>query len=77
MDRGVKSEPPGGIADLLPKALRNADLDFIVNGDDNRTPGNLGLSFRSADGEMLFHPSLSLHFSALDAIIKENQEILQ
>ena len=43
------------LADLLLKALRNTGLDFIVNGDDNRIPGNLNLSFRGADGEMLLH----------------------
>lgn len=43
------------LADLLLKALRNTGLDFIVNGDDNRIPGSLSLSFRGADGEMLLH----------------------
>lgn len=43
------------LADLLLKALRNTDLDFIVNGADNRIPGSLSLSFRGADGEMLLH----------------------
>ena len=43
------------LADLLLKGLRNTGLDFIVNGDDNRIPGSLSLSFRDADGEMLLH----------------------
>ena len=43
------------LADLLLKALRNTDLDFIVNGGDNRIPGSLSLSFRGAEGEMLLH----------------------
>lgn len=43
------------LADSLLKELRNTRLDFIVNGDDNRIPGSLSLSFRDADGEMLLH----------------------
>ena len=43
------------LADLLLKGLRNTGLNFIVNGDDNRIPGSLSLSFRGADGEMLLH----------------------
>ena len=43
------------LADLLLKGLRNTGLNFIVNGDDNRIPGSLSLSFRDADGEMLLH----------------------
>lgn len=43
------------LADLLLNELRNADLDFLINGDDNRIPGSLSLSFRGADGEMLLH----------------------
>lgn len=43
------------LADLLLKILRNAGLDFIVNGDNNRIPGSLSLSFKDADGEMLLH----------------------
>ncbi len=40
---------------LLLSALRNTNLDFIVNGDDDRIPGSLSLSFRDADGEALLH----------------------
>ena len=43
------------LSDLLLNELRNADLDFLMNGDDNRIPGSLSLSFRGADGEMLLH----------------------
>jgi len=43
------------LADLLLNELRNADLDFFMNGDNNRIPGSLSLSFRGADGEMLLH----------------------
>ena len=35
--------------------LRQTGLDFIRNGSDNRIPGNVSLSFKGADGEMLLH----------------------
>ena len=35
--------------------LRNSGADFIVNGDENRLPGHLSLSFRNCDGETLMH----------------------
>ena len=43
------------LTDLLLQALRNAGLDFVVNGGDNRIPGSLSLSFRGVDGETLLH----------------------
>ena len=41
-------------AELL-KGLRQGGLDFRQNGFSNHVPGNVSLSFRSADGEMLLH----------------------
>jgi cysteine desulfurase len=35
--------------------LRQAKLDFIHNGSDNRIPGNVSISIRGANGEMLLH----------------------
>lgn len=35
--------------------LRRTGLDFIINGSLDRIPGNLSLSFKDADGEMLLH----------------------
>lgn len=35
--------------------LRNAEIDFIRNGSDNRVPGNINISIRGASGEMLLH----------------------
>ncbi len=35
--------------------LKQAGLDFIRNGAENHLPGNVSLSFRGADGEMLLH----------------------
>lgn len=41
--------------DYLIKQLNSAGIDFILNGSNKRLPGNLSLSFRNADGEMLLH----------------------
>ena len=35
--------------------LRQADVDFIKNGAENRVPGNISISIRGASGEMLLH----------------------
>lgn len=35
--------------------LKLKGLDFQINGSHNRIPGNLSLSFKGADGEMLLH----------------------
>lgn len=35
--------------------LEEADLDFIRNGGDERIAGNISLSFRGSEGEMLLH----------------------
>lgn len=35
--------------------LKRADLDFVINGAAAHVPGNLSLSFKNADGEMLLH----------------------
>lgn len=35
--------------------LQELGLDFIRNGSSNHLPGNVNLSFRGADGEMLLH----------------------
>ena len=36
-------------------ALDRAGVDFIRNGSGERIPGNISLSFRNAEGEMLLH----------------------
>lgn len=36
-------------------SLREADIDFIRNGAENRVPGNISISIRGASGEMLLH----------------------
>lgn len=41
-------------AELI-QILRDASIDFRRNGGTNHIPGNLSLSFRKLDGEMLLH----------------------
>lgn len=35
--------------------LENSNIDFIRNGSENRVPGNINISIRNANGEMLLH----------------------
>ena len=44
-----------GLAQTLLADLRKTDLDYLVNGSENRIPGSLSLSFRGIDGEALMH----------------------
>lgn len=37
------------------ETLCQSDVDFIVNGSENRVPGNINISIRGANGEMLLH----------------------
>lgn len=39
----------------LISSLQDAGLDFIRNGSNDRIPGNISLSFRGFEGEMLLH----------------------
>lgn len=39
----------------LISGLSHAELDFIRNGSKNHVPGNISLSFKGVDGEMLLH----------------------
>lgn len=43
------------LADILLSELRCYQLDFIVNGSENRIPGSLSLSFPNVEGELLLH----------------------
>lgn len=40
---------------LLIDELTGAGIDFKRNGNENRVPGNVNLSFKGADGEALLH----------------------
>ena len=44
-----------GLAETLLANLRKTDLDFLVNGSENRIPGSLSISYRGIDGEVLMH----------------------
>ncbi len=35
--------------------LNNTQIDYIRNGSSNRIPGNISISIKNADGEMLLH----------------------
>lgn len=43
------------LQERLVRALNEANVDFVVNGDPYRIPGSLSLSFRNVEGEMLLH----------------------
>lgn len=43
------------LEDRLLAQLEDSGLDFQRNGHKNRIPGNISLSFRNAEGEMLLH----------------------
>lgn len=40
---------------ILLRCLDGAGIDYIRNGSKNRIPGNMSLSFRGFEGEMLLH----------------------
>ena len=40
---------------LLITRLEQAQIEFIRNGDDNHIPGNISISIRGVEGEMLLH----------------------
>lgn len=40
---------------ILLEKLKLAKLDFVLNGSDNKIPGNISLSFANVGGEMLLH----------------------
>lgn len=37
------------------ETMRQSDVDFILNGSENRIPGNINISIRGGNGEMLLH----------------------
>ncbi|MFV0636147.1 cysteine desulfurase family protein [Mitsuokella sp. WILCCON 0060] len=43
------------LEDTLIQTLLSENLDFIRNGAEDHLPGNVNISFRNADGEMLLH----------------------
>lgn len=43
------------LSNLLIDKLTSAGIDFIINGDNYRIPGNISISIRNQDGETLMH----------------------
>ncbi len=43
------------LEDIIINKLTEAKIDFIRNGSNNRVPGNVSLSFKNSEGEMLLH----------------------
>lgn len=43
------------LENVLIESLKNNHIDFIRNGSDKHLPGNMSLSFRGFEGEMLLH----------------------
>jgi cysteine desulfurase len=43
------------LSKLFLAKLSNSNVDFIVNGDSNRLPGNINISIKNQDGEALLH----------------------
>ena len=54
-DMSAIAEKLSAATKILVSILREAAIDFIVNGGANRLPGHLSLSFRGRDGEILMH----------------------
>ena len=49
------AEKLSACAKILLDCLKENDIDFILNGGENRLPGHLSLSFKDCDGEALMH----------------------
>lgn len=43
------------LEDVFLKRLSQASIDYIRNGSDDHLPGNINISIKEADGEMLLH----------------------
>ena len=54
-DMKKNAEKLSACAKILLDCLKENDIDFILNGGENRLPGHLSLSFKDCDGEALMH----------------------
>ena len=54
-DMSKTAENLSACTKILLDTLRNNNVDFILNGGENRLPGHLSLSFKDCDGETLMH----------------------
>lgn len=43
------------LEDQFLEVLDNAHIDYVRNGSENRVPGNINISIKGANGEMLLH----------------------
>lgn len=43
------------LSGIFMAVISSANIDYIVNGDDDRLPGFISISFRNQDGEALMH----------------------
>lgn len=48
-------EKVSAVSKILIERLKNNNVDFIINGGENRLPGHLSLSFKNCDGETLMN----------------------
>lgn len=49
------SKKISAVAKILLENLRDNNINFILNGGENRLPGHLSLSFENCEGETLMH----------------------
>ncbi len=54
-DMKSNSEKVSTCAKILIDCLKTHNVDFILNGSDNRLPGHLNLSFKNCEGESILH----------------------
>jgi len=54
-DMQTNAQKISSCAKILIDGLKNNNVDFIINGGENRLPGHLSLSFGNCDGETLLH----------------------
>lgn len=40
---------------IILESMSNSNIDFIVNGNENKIPGNISISFRNMEGEVILH----------------------
>ncbi len=54
-DMNINAAKTSDCAKILIDTLKKINVDFIINGGENRLPGHLSLSFKNGDGETIMH----------------------
>ena len=54
-DIEINAAKTSDCAKILIDTLKKSNVDFIINGGENRLPGHLSLSFKNGDGETIMH----------------------